>query len=182
MTLLAILYCLFRFYFRFIHFIIISLFVAVGHILTTNAEQDFLAYLQQEAANQVKYIQDEIQLGRLASDEDLNMSNYFYDLPTTPKRRNKYLFPDSDKAPLRVHSLDKLFGDVGLEYPSKELVYPGKNFRLLQDLSSCRVLIGMTEEEEDSEPLKVTVWVVGDMDDDSSMDLATEAIQALVRP
>jgi hypothetical protein len=35
-------------------------------------------------------------------------------------------------------------------------------------------------EEEGSDPLTVSVWVVGDMDEDPAMDLATEAIQALV--
>lgn len=87
--------------------------------------QSFLTQLQQIAGTQTTYLQGEVQAGRLRNTPELDMSVYFYDLPSTPKRRNRYLFPD-ETTPLRVHRLDMLFTGAGFKYPYEDLVYPGK--------------------------------------------------------
>jgi UDP-glucose:glycoprotein glucosyltransferase len=51
--------------------------------------------------------------GQLASGEGHiqnkdNVENLFYDLPTTSKRRNQYLYPSSELGSLRIHSLPQL--------------------------------------------------------------------------
>jgi UDP-glucose:glycoprotein glucosyltransferase len=99
--------------------------------------QNFLAQLQQTAGTQTTYLQGEVQAGRLLNTPELDMSVYFYDLPTTPKRRNRYLFPD-ETAPLRVHRLDSLFTGAGFEYPYKDLIYPGKVLFMSREFCSFR--------------------------------------------
>jgi len=93
----------------------------------------FLTQLQQTAGIQTQYFQGEVQSGRLRNTPDLDMSVYFYDLPSTPKRRNRYLFPD-ETSPLRVHRLDSLFTGAGYEYPYKDLIDPGKFLAILREM------------------------------------------------
>jgi UDP-glucose:glycoprotein glucosyltransferase len=83
-------------------------------------------HLQRDVGTYTAFFAGEVHAGRLNSSiqATLDMSNYFYDLPTTPKRRNRYLFPDSTNAPLRVHSINTLFGDK--EGWSRSLVSSGK--------------------------------------------------------
>ena len=82
--------------------------------------------LQREAGTQTAFLAGEVHADRLNStiQATMDMSNYFYDLPTTPKRRNRYLFPDPVNAPLRVHPINALFGDK--ERWSGSLVSSGK--------------------------------------------------------
>lgn len=82
--------------------------------------------LQRDAGAQTAFLSGEVQAGRLtnAIQETIDMSTYFYDLSTTPKRRNRYVFPDASTAPLRVQSIDALFGDK--DKWAQSLVYPGK--------------------------------------------------------
>jgi UDP-glucose:glycoprotein glucosyltransferase len=97
--------------------------------------QNFLAQLQQTAGTQTAYLQGEVQAGRLRNTPELDMSVYFYDLPATPKRRNRYLFPD-ETTPLRVYRLDSLFTGAGFEYPYKDLIYPGKDLFMSREFYS----------------------------------------------
>ena len=52
-----------------------------------------------------------------------SVENLFYDLPTTPKRRNRYLYPNSDPESLRIHALPQLLKRTNLW--NMDYVWPG---------------------------------------------------------
>lgn len=132
----------------------------LGHVFLNGKhfplDTNFLVSLQREVGLQTQYLQTEVQVGRLSSNQPVDMSTYFYDLPSTPKRRNRFLFPDPETSPLRVERLDTLFRTSGFEWPNEDLLYP-----------------------EGTESLLATVWVIGDLDDSIARGMATEAMKAL---
>ena len=55
-----------------------------------------------------------------------NVENLFYDLPTTPKRRNRYLYPSSEPGSLRIQALPQLLKRTDLW--DMDYVWPGMSF------------------------------------------------------
>ena len=51
------------------------------------------------------------------------MANYLYDMPTTSKRRNIYIYPSLSQENLKIVNIPALFTKVGFEVPSS-YVYP----------------------------------------------------------
>lgn len=51
------------------------------------------------------------------------VENMFYDLPTTPKRRNRYLYPSSEPESLRIHALPQLLKRTNLSH--MDHIWPG---------------------------------------------------------
>lgn len=62
--------------------------------------------------------------GRLEDKEDIDMSVYFYDLPTTAKRRNKHIYPSSKAGSLKVLDLPLLFDEVEIDRASLDYLSP----------------------------------------------------------
>lgn len=60
------------------------------------------------------------------TDEDAErMATYFYDLPTTAKRRNEYIHPSTKAGSLRIFGLPELIERNGLKSSSGSFLYPG---------------------------------------------------------
>lgn len=59
------------------------------------------------------------------------MSVYFYDLPTTAKRRNKYVYPSSKAGSLKIFDMANLFEEVGLDRTSIDYLSPRESFSQL---------------------------------------------------
>ena len=57
-----------------------------------------------------------------------SISTYFYDLPTTAKRRNAYIHPSAQVGSLRIVNLPELIEGNGLESKPGAFVYPGEYF------------------------------------------------------
>ena len=84
--------------------------------------------------------------GELADADGESLSTYFYDLPTTAKRRNAYVHPSSAKAgDLRIFALPDLIEANGLGSGPGAFVYPGECARLTwggtidwTSIKSCR--------------------------------------------
>ena len=57
------------------------------------------------------------------------MSVYFYNLPTTAKRRNKYVYPSSKAGSLEIFDLPNLFDEVGIDRTSIDYLSSRKPFR-----------------------------------------------------
>lgn len=58
--------------------------------------QNFFRVMQNELTMQMNYLQQEIYDGKIADTfAPQQMSTYFYDRPTTVKRRNAYIVPKS---------------------------------------------------------------------------------------
>lgn len=53
-----------------------------------------------------------------------SMSNYFYDLPTSSKRRNRYIFPSNAAGSLRIVNLPELFGRARFRVSPPTYIYP----------------------------------------------------------
>ncbi len=99
--------------------------------------------LQTESAEHLQHIQYKVRLQPLSlglldpqdislqvyknelTDED-DVSNYFYDLPTTAKRRNMYIHPSPGAGSLRIFSLPDLIERNGLKSSPGSFLYPGK--------------------------------------------------------
>ena len=55
-----------------------------------------------------------------------NIENYFYDLPTAMKRRNRHVVPIGNGDGVRVTSLPALHQQAGLNASPNMFIYPGK--------------------------------------------------------
>jgi UDP-glucose:glycoprotein glucosyltransferase len=66
-------------------------------------------------------------LGNINDTDTPDMSHYFYDLPTTLKRRNKYIYPSTGGGDgrLRVLTLPEVYADTGLSEQLQDWIYPG---------------------------------------------------------
>ena len=96
--------------------------------VTVTYAQDFLRYLQTESAEHLQHVQLKVYKGELTDEEHADgMATYFYDLPTTAKRRNAYVHPSSAKAgDLRIFALPDLVEANGLGSSPGAFVYPGE--------------------------------------------------------
>ena len=64
--------------------------------------------------------------GQLTDEEHADgMATYFYDLPTTAKRRNMYVHPSAKAGDLRIFGLPDLIEANGLKSSPGAFVYPG---------------------------------------------------------
>lgn len=55
-----------------------------------------------------------------------NIEDYFYDLPTAMKRRNRHIVPVGDGSGLRIASLPDLHQHAGFNPSPAMFIYPGK--------------------------------------------------------
>ncbi|KAL9710152.1 killer toxin resistant protein [Leucoagaricus gongylophorus] len=85
-----------------------------GRYLPLN--DDFLRTLQAESAQQMQWLQEKIYSGAISDEQDkhLDMSTYFYDLPTTSKRRNRYIIPSTSDG-LQITNVPEVLKSSGLE-------------------------------------------------------------------
>ncbi|KZT37012.1 glycosyltransferase family 24 protein [Sistotremastrum suecicum HHB10207 ss-3] len=114
----------------------------------------FIQNMQIETQGHLQHFQEGLFSGRLKDSELTDISVYFYDLPTTPTRRNKYIYP-ADNDALRIVNLLDTLPQVGL--PTYfDFVYP-----------------------EGENAVSSTLWVIGDMDSTIGVDLLIEALTAL---
>lgn len=96
------------------------------------------------------------------------MGTYFYNLPSTSSRRNKYISPPSDS--LVLHDVSKLPLTDSFLYPSELF-----NCSIEAIVDICFLLAA------DKEAVPVTVWVVADFSSKSGVQLLKEALAYAVR-
>lgn len=92
-------------------------------------------YLQEEVGphyrrtNKTTQIWPQTYAGNLT--DDVDMSVYFYDLPTSMARRNRHLYPVSGAGGLKVANLVDVFSRVKAQPVPSDFIYPGwRNFLL----------------------------------------------------
>ncbi|RPD60390.1 glycosyltransferase family 24 protein [Lentinus tigrinus ALCF2SS1-7] len=126
-----------------------------GHVFFNgkhfDLDDDFLRYLQTESAEHLQHLQFKVYKGELTEEDDV--STYFYDLPTTAKRRNMYIHPSPKAGSLRIFSLPDLIERNGLKSSAGSFVYPAE-----------------------SEQVPLTTYVVADFDNEESQQLVKEAL------
>ncbi|KAF5311086.1 hypothetical protein D9619_007791 [Psilocybe cf. subviscida] len=119
-------------------------------------DEEFLRNLQVEMSTQMQFFQEQVYSGQLTdNDRGETMSNYFYDLPTTSKRRNQYIYP-SGSAALRVFNLHDLFTQTLFLASPASYLYP-------------------TEFKEISQ----TLFVIADLDSKDGVEIVKEAIASI---
>ncbi|KAG8741941.1 hypothetical protein FRC10_002252 [Ceratobasidium sp. 414] len=129
-----------------------------GHVFVNGKHFDyddnFLRHLQNEMGAQISFFQEQLYTGALADVEETDVSVFMYDLPTTAKRRNKFIYPSGN---MKVYALDTLFTSARATKQIKEaFVYPSGDHAV---------------------PL--SVWVVGDMDDSETQTLMIQALRGM---
>lgn len=111
--------------------------------------------LQQVVTSQMAYLQETIKDGIAVDKEDI--STFFYDLPTTSKRRNKVIVPNPDNE-LRAFSVLDVFEGDGMVL-AKQFVYP----------------------VDKKKPTPLSIWVVADLDTKDGHELLASALQNVDR-
>jgi UDP-glucose:glycoprotein glucosyltransferase len=118
-------------------------------------------------------------IGKLVDpEESLDVSVYFYDLPTTVKRRNPFIYPSNQPGSLRVINLPEIFERAGIPRSTLDYVYP-REFRCLACFTFTIFMHIFGAGTVESIPL--TIWVLGDLNDPAHVDLLREAVIAMVR-
>ncbi|KAF4618673.1 hypothetical protein D9613_009850 [Agrocybe pediades] len=100
-----------------------------------DVDDDFLRNLQIELGTQVNYLQEKVYEGTL-SDQNApeTMSNYFYDLPTTGKRRNNYIYPSSGSKGIQLVNLPEAFAKATFRQSPPSYLYPPESETIHQSL------------------------------------------------
>ncbi|KAF9027018.1 hypothetical protein BDZ89DRAFT_1102004 [Hymenopellis radicata] len=86
--------------------------------------ENFLRAMQNEVAQQLQHLQEQIYEGALTDDDAKSIATYFYDLPTTQKKRNRYIIPSSTIGGLTIYSLPAVFATSGFDPSPGAFVYP----------------------------------------------------------
>lgn len=125
-----------------------------GHLFVNGKyaplSDDWIRNLQTEVSEQTQFLQESIWSGEITDSEELDMSNWFYDLPISAATRNAHIYPSSSGASaLRVVPMI----DLGL--PNSFIYHP----------------------EAKAAPL--SMWIVGDLESQGALDLLMEGLQAM---
>ncbi len=114
--------------------------------------------------------------GELTDEEHADsMATYFYDLPTTAKRRNKYVHASAKAGDLRIFSLPDLIEANGLKSTPGAFVYPGEYLIGPWMLTSTNTFAAA-----DSHQVPLTTYVVADFDSDEGVEFIKEALTSMV--
>ncbi len=101
------------------------------------------------------------------------MVNYFYDLPTTSKRRNRYIYPTNSLGSLKIANLPELFSRKQFKRLSP-YVYPRTLFVLNPSVHTNKHVAGFTNVSQ-------SLYVIADLDSEDGLNLMKEALLSLVR-
>ncbi|KAJ3505081.1 hypothetical protein NLJ89_g7601 [Agrocybe chaxingu] len=120
-----------------------------------DVNDEFLTHLQNEMSVQMRMFQEKVYEGSL-SDENKpeSMSNYFYDLPTTNKRRNRYIYPSPGG--LRIVNLPEVFAKSSFRASPPTYLYPSG-----------------------WESVSESLYIIADLDSEAGLKLVKEALLSL---
>ncbi|KAH6906727.1 hypothetical protein BKA70DRAFT_1372357 [Coprinopsis sp. MPI-PUGE-AT-0042] len=85
----------------------------------------FLSHLQNDAMEHQQYYMEQVYRGLLTDEilKEKGLGNHFYDLPTTNKQRNRYIFPKT-RIDLKMLNIPEVLDKAGLTFDSKSYLYP----------------------------------------------------------
>jgi UDP-glucose:glycoprotein glucosyltransferase len=104
------------------------------------------------------------------------MSTYFYDQPTTSRRRNSYLYPNTTPGSLRIFNIYEVFGRTGFRVSPSTFVYPRK--------SLCTLCVSFPDANlvlAETEGIPLTMYVLADLDSEAGFKLVEEALKSIAR-
>ncbi|KAF7321048.1 hypothetical protein HMN09_00192100 [Mycena chlorophos] len=117
-------------------------------------DDSFWRAMQGEVARQLQYFQEMIYSGKITDENSAEIPTYFYDQPTTSRRRNQYIFPASGE--VRLVNMPELLRRTGLNVKRSAFVYPAE-----------------------TELIPLTMFVVGDFDSSDGLALLHEALLSI---
>ena len=119
--------------------------------------------------------------GAIKDEQSGSLSTYFYDQPTTDKRRSRYIYPTAAGG-LKIVNMVELFANTGFEaFASVEgkglaFVYPREYpYRVLVWDAD---LMGI----EETQRILLSLYVIADFDTEYGLGLVKEALSSIVRP
>ncbi|EAU89163.2 hypothetical protein CC1G_08570 [Coprinopsis cinerea okayama7 len=121
-------------------------------------DQTFLKHLREGGMEQQQFLMEQVYRGVLKDDilKEKGMGDYWYDLPKTNKRRNRYIFPTSHKDLKVVNLPDALHTKAEMSFGAESFVYP-KNAQIQTPI--------------------FTTFIVGDFESEAGLALAREALK-----
>ncbi|BEI94341.1 uncharacterized protein CcaverHIS019_0608000 [Cutaneotrichosporon cavernicola] len=132
---------------------------ATGHLFVNGIhsamQHQWTMQLQQVISSQLVYLQESIRNDEGPTQESI--STFFYDLPTTGKRRNKVILPSPDNE-LRAVSVLDVFEDEAAVL-AKQFIYP----------------------KEATRATPLSIWIVGDLDSKDGHALLEGALRNIDR-
>ncbi|KAF5386468.1 hypothetical protein D9757_005906 [Collybiopsis confluens] len=117
-------------------------------------DENFLRNMQMETGQQLMHLQEELYSGRLTDDNSEKVSTYFFDLPTTARRRNEYIVPSKES--LDILSLPELLVGSGYNSNAPSFIYP-----------------------LESEVIPITMHIVADLDSIDGLEFVREALLSM---
>ncbi|SCV74361.1 BQ2448_6793 [Microbotryum intermedium] len=143
---------------------------SVGAFLINGAffdfDEEWTQHLQQTLSAHVQYEQQEVYFDKLTSQTDI--ANFFYDLPTTHKRRNRLVFT-SETNPLKVVNLVEATRGVKREFVERTWIEAAAV--VLKGEKGSEVEVGVDLDQV------VSVHVVADLDSSEGRQLVTTALE-----
>lgn len=105
-----------------------------------------------------------------------DISTYFYDLPQSNKRRNRYIYPSAKSGSLRIHNLAETLDRSSFPSSPDSFVYSGWcPCGLLQ-----QYVVNLEPPTDDAKKHLVTIFVVADLDEESGLGIVKEALSSIV--
>ncbi|EJC97612.1 uncharacterized protein FOMMEDRAFT_171561 [Fomitiporia mediterranea MF3/22] len=138
-----------------------------GHAFVNGKHFDlddtFLKQLQNEMSMQIQFLQEKVYMAEISDENADTIDTYFYDLPSTDLRRNRYIFPSTSSKPgplgsvsgLRIVNVPEMFEKSGFAPGSGAYLYP------------------------ESEEVLETTFIVADLDSEGGIALMREALRSL---
>jgi UDP-glucose:glycoprotein glucosyltransferase len=111
--------------------------------------------------------------GQVTPDQVTNISTYFYDLPTTDSRRNRYIHLPT----VGIFNLPDLFSRTSFHVSATSFLYPRKQTRNILVHSRLHSLTAKSE----TIPLNLfSLFVVADFNSAPGLSLLKEALESMV--
>ncbi|KAJ6586424.1 glycosyltransferase family 24 protein [Mycena vulgaris] len=117
-------------------------------------DDNFWRAMQGEITQQLQHFQEALYGGKISDETTGSIATYFYDLPTSSLRRNRYIFPASGD--LRVVDVPDLFRRTGFRVTPSTFVYPAE-----------------------TPQIALTMYVVADFDTEAGLGLLKEALLSI---
>ncbi|KAI0090064.1 glycosyltransferase family 24 protein [Irpex rosettiformis] len=120
---------------------------------------EFLRSMQVEASQQLQHLQEKVYLGVIGDEESERMATYFYDLPSTSKRRNRFIYPAAKSngiGGLHIVNLMDLYQSSQFPISSGSFLHPPGSLRL-----------------------NASTFVVADFNSDDGVALLKEVLQSM---
>ncbi|KAK7462762.1 killer toxin resistant protein [Stygiomarasmius scandens] len=116
--------------------------------------ENFLRLMQIEIGKQLQHYQEQIYEGKLSDANNETISTYFYDLPTSVQRRNKYIIPT--QAELQIFNLPEIFARTRFRDHPSAYLYPSE-----------------------TEVIPLTIYVVTDLNKKDGLELVKDALLSI---